>query len=63
MPASHPRPKARAKEPSLYDAVIDEFLAWIEESHDEWHRRMDKLHKGLEKAHQTSSGAGRNKTS
>lgn len=62
MAANDPRPKARPKEPSLYDAVIDEFLAWIEDTHDEWHRRMDKLHKDLEKAHQTSGGAARDKT-
>lgn len=62
MPASHPRPNARAKEPSLYDAVIEEFLAWFEDNHDEWHRRMDKLHKDLEKAHQKSSGTSRDKT-
>ena len=48
MPANDPRPKARPKEPSLYDAVIDEFLAWFEDNHDEWHRRMDKLHKDLD---------------
>ena len=47
----------------MYDAVIDEFLAWIEDNHDEWHRRMDKFHKDLEKAHQTSSGAASDKTS
>ena len=56
MPASHPNPKARVKEPSLYDSVIDEFLAWIQENHDEWHRRMAKLHEDLEEAHRISSG-------
>jgi hypothetical protein len=40
----------------LYDAVLDEFLAWFEENHDEWHRRMAKLHEDLERAHQKPDG-------
>lgn len=56
MSASHPNPKARVKEQSLYEAVIDAFLTWIHGSHDEWHRRMATLHEDLEKAHRTSSG-------
>ncbi len=57
------KPRARAKESGLYDAMIDEFLPWIEENHDERHRRMDKLHEDLGKAHQTSSGAEKDKRS
>lgn len=56
MSASHPKSGAPAKEPGLYDSVIDEFLAWIEENHDEWHRRMAKLHEDLERAHQKPEG-------
>lgn len=56
MPASHPKSRPQAKEPGLYDAVIDEFLAWIETNHDEWHRRMAKLHEDLERAHQKPDG-------
>lgn len=52
MPTSHPKSRGRPKEPSLYDAVLDEFLAWFEENHDEWHRRMAKLHEDLGRAHQ-----------
>jgi hypothetical protein len=40
----------------LYDAVLDEFLAWIETNHDERHRRMAKLHEDLEHAHQKPDG-------
>ena len=56
MSASHPKSRGRAKDPSLYDAVIDEFLAWFEENHDEWHRRMAKLHEDLEQVHQKHDG-------
>lgn len=56
MPASHPKSSGPAREPGLYDAVIDEFLAWIVENHDEWHRRMAKLHEDLEQAHQKLDG-------
>lgn len=56
MPTSHPKARGRAKEPTLYDAVLDEFLAWFEENHDEWHRRMAKLHEDLERAHQKPDG-------
>jgi hypothetical protein len=56
MPASHSKSRVRTKEPSLYDAVIDEFLAWFETNHDEWHRRMVKLHEDLERAHQRPNG-------
>lgn len=64
MPASHLKPRVRAGEPSLYDAVIDEFLAWFETNHDEWHRRMAKLHEDLERAHQKPDGrAHQGKTS
>ena len=62
MPTSYPKPKSPAKKPGLYDAVIDEFLAWIEVDHVEWHRKMDQLHKDLEKAHQISGGATGDKT-
>jgi hypothetical protein len=56
MPTSHPKARGRAKEPTLYDAVLDEFLAWFEENHDEWHRRMAKLHEDLARAHQKPDG-------
>ena len=56
MPASQPKLSGRGKEQSLYDAVIDEFLAWIETNHDEWHRRMAKLHEDLARAHQKPHG-------
>ena len=62
MSTNRPKSKTQAKEPGLYDAVIEEFLAWIEVDHEDWHRRMDKLHKDLEKAHQPSSGAIRDQT-
>jgi hypothetical protein len=62
MSTSRPKSKTPAKESGLYDGVIEEFLAWIEVDHEDWHRRMDKLHKDLEKAHQTSSGAIRGQT-
>ena len=44
----------QTKPPDWYDAVIDEFLSWIEVNHDEWHRRMDDLHRDLEKHHKSS---------
>ncbi|HEU4827179.1 MAG TPA: hypothetical protein VFS85_11920 [Dongiaceae bacterium] len=50
MPASHPKPKSKPRERTLSDAVIDEFLSLIEVDHDDWHRRMEKLHKELDKA-------------
>jgi hypothetical protein len=56
MPASHPKSRVPAKEPGLYDAVLDELLAWFEENHDEWHRRMAKLHEDLERARQKPDG-------
>ena len=56
MPASHAKSSGPAREPGLYDAVIDEFLAWIVENHEEWHRRMAKLHEDLEQAHQKLDG-------
>ena len=59
MPLNHQKPRGRLKEPSLYDAVLDEFLAWIEENHDEWHRRMEKLHKELDQAHRATRDRGR----
>jgi hypothetical protein len=37
--------------PGWYDALIEEFLSWFEVNHDDWHRRMDQLHKDLEKHH------------
>ena len=56
--ASNQKYKDHPTERRLYDAVLDEFLAWIEEDHDEWHRRMEKLHKDLEQARQAAkSGA------
>jgi hypothetical protein len=54
MPASHPKPKARPAEPSWHDGLIEEFLAWIEVDHEDWHRRMAKLHEDLEQAHRAS---------
>lgn len=62
MSTNRPKSKTPAKESGLYDAVIDEFLAWIEVDHDDRHRRMDKLHEDLEKAHQTFSGAIKGQT-
>ena len=56
MPTSYPKSTGRPKEPSLYDTVLDEFLAWFEENHDEWHRRMVKLHEDLERVHQKRDG-------
>lgn len=40
--------------PEWYSALIDEFLSWIEVNHDERHRRMDELHKDLEKQQKSS---------
>ncbi|HET6620064.1 MAG TPA: hypothetical protein VFG64_08985 [Dongiaceae bacterium] len=53
MPASHPKPKPKPKrqERTLRDALIDEVLSWIEVDHEDWHRRMEKLHEELDKAH------------
>lgn len=56
MPTSHPKSRGRAKEPSLYDVVLDEFRARFEENHDEWHRRMAKLDENLERAQQKRDG-------
>jgi len=41
------------KLPDWYDALIEEFLSWFEVKHDERHRRMDQLHKDLDKYHAT----------
>ncbi len=49
MPASHPTSKIRAREPGLYNAAIDEFLTWIAEDHDEWHRGMAELREDPER--------------
>jgi hypothetical protein len=61
MRSNHQKPEECFREPRLYDAILDEFLSWMEESHDEWHRRMDKLHKELEQAHQAARDFDRSK--
>lgn len=40
--------------PEWYNALIDELESWIEVNRDERHRRMDELHKDLEKQQKSS---------